>query len=88
MNSVHEPCPNNDSEIVLSPKTRSKLSQVHSAPNLAQPARTGESRPRARGRVVVTAADRVVGIMAVSRALDVVSWPCAVRRHGRVVAVS
>ena len=44
MNSVHEQCPISDSETVLSPKTRSKLSQVHRAPNLAQPAHTGAPR--------------------------------------------
>ena len=44
MNSVHEQCPNSDSETVLSLKTGSKLSQVHKAPNLAQPAHTGAPR--------------------------------------------
>ena len=44
MNSVHEQCPINDSETVLSLKTGSKLSQVHKAPNLAQPANTGTPR--------------------------------------------
>ena len=39
MNRVHEQCPKSDSRTVLSPKTGSKLGQVHSAPNLAQPAR-------------------------------------------------
>ena len=33
--------PNSDLETVMSPKTRSKLSQVHRAPNLAHPAHTG-----------------------------------------------
>ena len=44
MNSVHEHCPNSYSETVLSPKTGSKLSQVHSAPNLTQPAGIGTPR--------------------------------------------
>ena len=65
MNSVHEQCPNSDSETVLSPKTRSKLSQVHKEPNLAQPA-------RARGRNVAPPTPCLTvswpGLTAVSRA--------------------
>ena len=52
VNSVHEHCSNSDSKIVLSPKTGSKPSQVHSA--LAQ------DRPGTRDY------GRVVGAMAVS----------------------
>ena len=52
MNSVHEQHPNSDSETVLSPKIGSKLSQVHKAPNLVQPAHTGAPR---RAHVAVEA---------------------------------
>ena len=87
MNSVHDQCPNSDSETVLSPKNGSKLSQVHSAPNLAQPASTGAPRRapahavswRPRCRVVAPPLDRVAGKAAMS-------WPSASCRHGRVVA--
>ena len=41
MNSIDEQCLNSDSEIELSQKTGSKLSQVHRAPNLAQTAHIG-----------------------------------------------
>ena len=51
MNSVHEQCPNIDSETILSPKTGSKLSQVHNAPDLAQPTLPSA---RAHGRVVLS----------------------------------
>ena len=44
MNIVHEQCPKSASETVLSPKTGSKLSQVHRAPNLAQPVHTSAPR--------------------------------------------
>ena len=49
MNSIHEQCPKSDSETELSPKTGSKLSQVHKAPNLAQPMHIGAHR-RAQSR--------------------------------------
>ena len=61
MNSVHEQCPNSDSETVLSPKT-GWVHQVHSL--LAQPAHpTVHRRDQARAR------------MAVSQAVAAVSWP-------------
>ena len=55
MNSVHEPCPNGDSGIVLSRKLGRKLSQVHKTPNLAQlgTPRCTQGRPGAHnGRIV------------------------------------
>ena len=75
-------CPNSDSETVLSPKTGSKLSQVHSAPNLAQPARARVCRVVGCCCSVV-APDRVTGhdgrVAGVPLA---VSWPCmVVSRH-------
>ena len=89
MNSVHEQCPISDLEIVPSQKTGSKLSQVHKAPNLAQPAHTSAPR-RARAailwrphrRVAPCAAwppGRITGQAAVSWACasagTAVSWP-------------
>ena len=52
MNSVHEQCSNSDSKTVLSPKTGSKPSQVHSA--------------RAQDRPGALDYGRVVGATAVS----------------------
>ena len=80
MNIIHEQCPNSDSETVPSPKTRSKLSQVHKAPNLAQPAHTGAPK-RARVAMswhpqpVVSQAPSVVSQHAGDRVVAA-AWPC------------
>ena len=77
MNSVHEQCPNSDSETVLSPKTGSKLSQVHCAPNLAQPTRArvpyrGSPSRLCRGLAWLC---RKPGGRVAARP-SAVSWPC------------
>ena len=74
MNNIHEQCPNSDSETELSPKTGSKLSQVHKAPNLAHPAHTGAPKRARACRVVAECRaqlNRVAGLAAVS-------WPSIV----------
>ena len=92
-----EQCPISDSETVLSPKTWSKLSQVHKAPNLAQPVHTGAPRcarvavswrpqptvSQAPSAVSQAPAGLVVGAgRRVSGAPLVVSWlGCVVLRH-------
>ena len=72
MNSVREQCPNSDSETVLSLKTGSKLSEVHRAPNLAQPMHIDAPR---RARVAVSQAAAVVS-QASQRCVGGAAWPC------------
>ena len=90
MNSVQEQCPISDSETVLSPKTRSKLSQAHRAPSLAQLAHTGAPRCarvamswRPQPAVSQAPAGCVVGAgHHVASTPLVISWlGCVVLRH-------
>ena len=88
MNSVHEQCPISDSETVLSPKTRSKLSQVHRAPNLAQPVHT--SAPR-RVRVALSWRPQPAmsrSVVGPNRLCLGRRAPCHRRAGGRVVVAA
>ena len=76
MNIVHEQRPNSDSETVLSPKTGSKLSQVRSAPNLAQLEHTWVPR---RARVAVS--------WLLRSAVSWAQWPCRGPQPCRVTGV-
>ena len=82
---------NSDSETVLSPTTELKLSQVHSPPNLAQPARPGTRAWSYRGRCDRPCSGHsghVAGVLAVPcrRRVAVSQAPqrSVVALHGRV----
>ena len=79
MNSVHEPGPNDDSETILSRKTRSKTKPGARAPKLVQLGTQARPGVRTLSRVMGAAAVSWLWPPAVSQGVIAVSWPSAAR---------